>query len=48
MYLAYLQSGRAFCQALRRYLEQKTVVKFSYHPPSVYNDMAWEATETIR
>ncbi|MBV5267572.1 MAG: hypothetical protein JZU67_03485, partial [Burkholderiaceae bacterium] len=47
-YLAYLQAGRLFCRALRKYIGRKTVVKFRYHPPDIYNNVAWEVTETIR
>ncbi len=47
-YLAYLHAGRLFCRALRKYIGRRTVVKFRYHPPDVYNNVAREVTETIR
>jgi hypothetical protein len=47
-YLTYLQAGRLFCRALRKYIGRRTVVKFRYHPPDVYNSGAWEVTEIIR
>jgi len=47
-YLAYLQSGRSFCRALRENIGRKTAVKFKYHPPSNYNKDAWEIIEIIR
>lgn len=47
-YLTYLQAGRFFCRALRKYLGRRTAVKFRYHPPDVYNSVAWEVVETIR
>lgn len=47
-YLAYLQSGRSFCRALRKYIGRKTAVKFKYHPPPIYNGDAWEIIEIIR
>ncbi len=47
-YLTYLEAGRLFCRDLRRYIGYKTVVKFKYHPPPVYNSAAWEVIEIIR
>ncbi len=47
-YRAYLQAGRLFCRALRKHIGRKTVVKFRYHPPDVYNNVAREVIETIR
>ena len=47
-YEDYLQAGRAFCQALRKFLCKETTVFFSYKPPEVYNNFAWEVTEEIR
>lgn len=47
-YLAYLQSGRSFCRALRENIGRKTAVKFKYRPPSNYNKDAWEIIEIIR
>jgi hypothetical protein len=47
-YLAYLQSGRSFCRALRENIGRKTAVKFKYHPSPIYNKDAWEIIEIIR
>jgi hypothetical protein len=47
-YMTYLQSGRSFCRALRKYIGSRTIVKFKYHPPSIYNRDAWEIIEIIR
>jgi hypothetical protein len=40
-YLVYLQTGRLFCRTLREYIGRRTVVNFKYHPPDVYNNVAW-------
>lgn len=47
-YLQYLQAGREFCHALHKYIGQQTAVHFRYHPPAVYNGLAWEIIEDIR
>ncbi len=47
-YLVYLQQGRKFCVELRRYLRSEAVVRFKYHPPKFYNQVAWEIIEEIR
>jgi len=47
-YLEYLQQGRKFCVELRKYLRSQAVVRFKYHPPKVYNSVAWEIIEEIR
>lgn len=47
-YLTYLQAGRLFCRALRKNIGRSTAVKFRYHPPDVYNSVAWEVIEAIR
>lgn len=47
-YLVYLQKGRELCVEIRRYLRSKAVVNLKYHPPKVYNSVAWEIVEEIR
>lgn len=47
-YLEYLQRGRSFCRALRKHIGRQTAVKLKYHPPSIYNQDAWEVIENIR
>ena len=46
-YVTYLEAGRLFCRELRKYIGRRTVVKLKYHPPDVYNSVAWEVVETI-
>lgn len=47
-YLAYLQRGRLFCRQLREYIGHETTVIFKYHPPSIFNQDAWQILEMIR
>lgn len=47
-YTTYLQRGRAFCRALRKFIGRRTAVSFTYRPPSFYNKEAWEVIEVIR
>ncbi len=47
-YLLYLQKGREFCHELKQYLGRDALIKLKYHPPLVYNSLAWEIIEVIR
>jgi len=47
-YLVYLQKGREFCLELKQYLGRDALIKLRYHPPQVYNSLAWEIIEVIR
>jgi len=47
-YLVYLQKGREFCIELKQYLGRDAMIKLKYHPPQVYNSLAWEIIEVIR
>ena len=47
-YLLYLQKGREFCHELKQYLGRYALIKLRYHPPLVYNSLAWEIIEVIK
>jgi hypothetical protein len=47
-YLLYLQKGREFCHELKQYLGRDALIKLRYHPPLVYNSLAWEIIEVMK
>lgn len=47
-YLLYLEKSRQFCMDVRKYLRSGALVKLRYHPPKIYNAVAWEIIEEIR